>query len=218
MKEEKTKSKKRILYYCILTISVLLLAAAIVLTVYFVTDKGGEVLDNPNNPNEPVEPDNPTKPTEPDEPDDPTGGDNVDPNPYVAPISVAKYSMEYGEIYKNKTIGWIYRHKAIDFTVEAGTEVCAMAEGTVSKVSYSKELGNLITIDHGNGLQSCYSYVEPVAGLGVGQTVQKGEKIGTVAEEYGSEYKDGAHLHFEVKEGKKPVNPTKYIQAYLEEK
>lgn len=215
MKEEKTKSKKRILYYCILTISVLLLAAAIVLTVYFVTDQGGEVLDNPNNPNEPV---GPNEPVEPNEPSDPTGGDNVDPNPYVAPISVAKYNMEYGEIYKNQTVGWIYRHYAIDFNVEAGTEVCSMAEGTVTQVSYSKELGNLITVDHGNGLVSSYSYVEPVAGLGVGQKVKKGEKIGTVAEGYGSEHKDGTHLHFEIKEGNKRVNPTKYIEAYLEEK
>lgn len=215
MKEEKTKNKKRILYYCILTISVLLLAAAIVLTVYFVTDKSGDVLDNPNNPNEPANPDDPD---EPDDPSGPTGGDNVDPNPYVAPIASAKYSMEYGEVYKNNTVGWIYRHYAIDFTAEAGTEVCAMAEGTVADVSYSKELGNLIVVDHGNGLQSRYAYVEPVSGLGVGQKVKKGEKIGTVADEYGSEYKDGPHLHFEVKEGNKSVNPTKYFEAYLEEK
>lgn len=215
MKQEKTKSKKKILYYCMLTISVLLLAAAIVLTVYFVSEQGGEVLEIPSGTDEPA---GPGGTDTPDEPSGPTGGDNVDNNPYVAPVAAAKYNMDYGDIYKNKTIGWIYRHNAIDFAAEAGTEVYAMAAGTVTKVSYSKELGNLITVDHGNGLQSLYSYVEPVAGLGVGQKVAKGEKIGTVAEGYGSEYKDGTHLHFEVKEGKKSVNPTKYFEAYLEEK
>lgn len=212
MKQEKTKGKKRILYYCILTVSVLLLAAAIVLTVYFVSDQSGEVLDNPNNPNEPV------NPNEPEDPNKPTTGDNVDSNPFVAPVALATYKMEYGDIYQNETVGWIYRHYAIDFTADAGTEVVSMADGTVTEVSPNRYSGNRITIDHGNGVQSCYTFVEPVAGLGVGQKVKKGEKIAEVAEAYGSEYKDGTHLHFEVKEGKKTVNPTKYFEAFLEEK
>ncbi len=211
MKEEKTKSKKRILYYCILTISVLLLAAAIVLTVYFVTGNSGEVLENPDDTTEPEKPDDK-------DPDEPTGGDNVDPNPYVAPVSLASYSMEYGDIYKNETMGWIYRHYAIDFAADEGADVFSMAAGTVTNVSYSKELGNLVTVDHGNGIVSCYKFIEPAAGLGIGQKVAKGEKIGAVSAAYGSEKKDGTHLHFEVKENNKNVNPTKYFEAFLEEK
>ncbi|MDE6676257.1 MAG: M23 family metallopeptidase [Clostridia bacterium] len=210
MKEEKTKSKKRVLYYSILTVCVLLLAAAIVLTVYFVTGRSGEVIDAPD-------PSGPTEPDKPDVPDDkPTGGDDVDPNPYVIPIS-ATYNFEYGEIYENQTIGCIYRHYAIDFSADEGTDVFAMADGTVTEVNYHESLGNRITVDHGNGLTSVYIYVTPVAGLGVGQKVTKGEKIAEVGAE-GSEMKDGAHLHFEVKENNKWVDPNKYIDAVLDQK
>ncbi len=216
MKEEKTKSKKRILYYCILTVSVLLLAAAIVLTVYFVTGRGGEVLKDPDDVNQPNNPDD----NDPDDkdPDKPTGGDNVDPNPYVAPVASVTYSLEYGDVYKNQTVGWIYRHYAIDFAAELGAAVCSMADGTVTEVSYSKELGNRITIDHGKGLESSYTFVTPVTGITVGQKVTKGEKIAEVSEACGTEKKDGTHLHFEVKENGKNVNPTKYFEAFLEEK
>lgn len=208
MKEEKTKGKKRVLYYCILTVSVLLLAAAIVLTVYFVTGRSGEVIELP--------PSGPTEPDKPDNPEKPTGGENVDPNPYVTPIS-ATYNFEYGEIYTNQTIGCIYRHYAIDFSADEGTDVLSMANGTITEVSYHESLGNRITIDHGNGLTSVYIYVTPVAGLGVGQKVTKGEKIAEVKAD-GTEQKDGAHLHFEVKENNKWVNPNKYIEAVLDQK
>lgn len=216
MKQEKTKSKKKVLYYCILTLSVLLLAAAIVLTVYFVTGRSGEVIEAPD-PSGPSEPDGPTGPGEPEEPDKPTGGDKVDSNPYVAPLAYAQYTLEYGELYKNQTIGWIYEHLALDFIAEEGEDVFAMANGTVTEVSYHERLGDRITIDHGNGLVSIYTSVTPIAGLGKGQKVQKGEKIGEVQNE-GAEKKDGVHLHFEVKENGYFVNPTKYFDAVLTEK
>ena len=67
-------------------------------------------------------------------------------------------------------------------------------------------------------MTSLYRFVEPVEGLGVKQKVKKGEVIGKVAKAYGSEYKDGTHLHFEVAKDGKNVDPTKYIKATLIEK
>ena len=222
MKEEKTKGKKRILYYFILTVSVLLLAAAIVLTVYFVSGQGGESLETPP-PDDTQQPNNPddNKPDKPNKPDDqdpnnPAG--SVDKDPYVSPVANASYKMEYADIYKNETVGWYYRHYAVDFTADAGAEVKSMAEGTVTQVSKSKETGNIIVVDHADGLQSVYRFVEPIEGLGVGQKVSKGEKIGTVAEAYGVEKADGPHLHFELKSNGKWINPTSIIKAVLEEK
>ena len=212
MKEEKTKSKKKLLYYFILAVSVLLLAAATVLTVYFVSGPSDNVLDKP-----PVtEPDDPNPPVK--DPDKPTGGDDVQVPKYVAPLAKTAYSLAYSEIYTNETVGWSYRHKAIDFAAEAGTDVYAMADGEVESVSYSEETGNVVTIVHADGLKSLYRFVEPAKGLGKGDTVKKGEIIGKVAEAYGSEYKDGPHLHFAVFLKDKAVNPTDYFEAVLEEK
>lgn len=232
MKEEKAKSKKRLLYYVILGISVLLIAAATVLTVYFVSGRTDNVIDNPsidnpgvddpgkdpNKPDNPDNPDNPDKPDNPDNPDNPVGGGDVTEPKYVAPLATVKYSLPYNEIYTNETVGWIYRHKALDFAAEVGTEVYAMADGEVETVSYNDKTGNYIVVDHGNGLKTLYRFVEPTKGLGKGASVKKGQLIATVAEAYGSEFKDGPHLHFEVSVNGKAVNPTDYFEAVLEEK
>ncbi|MDE7296409.1 MAG: M23 family metallopeptidase, partial [Clostridia bacterium] len=124
----------------------------------------------------------------------------------------------YNEIYINETVGWTYRHKALDFAAEVGTEVYAMADGEVETVSYNDKTGNYIIVNHGNGLKTLYRFVEPTKGLGKGATIKKGQVIATVAEAYGSEFKDGPHLHFEVSVNGKAVNPVDYFEAVLEEK
>lgn len=210
MKEQHTKSKKRVVYYLLLAACVLILAAATVLTVYFVTN-GNNVIDNPNTPDNPVTPDNPDNP---DDPNKPTGGEAA---VFVAPVN-ASYTAEYNTIYANETLGWFYRHYALDFAADEGEKVCAMTDGTVSEVSLSQETGNYILIDHGDGLVSCYRFVEPKKGLKAGDKVKAGDEIGTVAASYGSESKDGAHLHFEVTKNGVCVDPTTYIDAVLSEK
>lgn len=211
MKEQKTKSKKRVVYYLLLAACVLVLAAATVLTVYFVTD-GNNVVKNPDNPDVPVTPDDPNKPTDPD--DKPTGGDAVK---YVTPVNAA-YTLGYNAVYANDTLGWVYRHYALDFAAQEGENVSAMTDGTVTEISLSKETGNYILVDHGKGLVSCYRFVEPKEGLKAGDKVKAGDFIGTVAANYGSEAHSGAHLHFEVKQDGKFVDPTTLIDAVLEEK
>ena len=214
--EEKTntKSKKRIIYYVILAVCALLLIAGIVLTVYFVTQPTNTLVTPPPVDN-PDDPSGPSQPNEPDDPSEPSGGDAVR---FVTPINCDSYSVVYGEIYENGTLGWWYRHKAIDFTADAGTEVRSMADGTVESVSLSKELGNLIIINHGDGLKTLYRFVEPVETLKEGAKVTKGQKIGEVAEAYGSEAFDGEHLHLEMTLGKDYVDPTDYLQPVLDEK
>ncbi|MDE7297006.1 MAG: M23 family metallopeptidase, partial [Clostridia bacterium] len=152
MKEAKAKSKKRLLYYVILGISVLLIAAATVLTVYFVSGRSDSLIDNPSidnpNDNNPVNPDD-NKPGNPDDNkpnDNPVGGGDVTEPKYVAPLASVKYSLPYNEIYSNQTVGWYYRHQALDFAAEVGTEVYAMADGEVETVSYNDKTGNYIIV------------------------------------------------------------------------
>ena len=200
MKEEKTKKKKSI-YYILLAVGVALLAAATVLTVWFTT-RGSDVVEVP-----PVE-----------EPDDPSGPSEPEGPEYVRPISVETCSVDYDAIYVSDTTDFIYRHKAVDFAADAGTEVYAMADGTVSEISLSEELGNLITIDHGDGLTMTYRFVEPAEGLSVGAAVEQGACIGTVAEAYGSEAADGTHLHLEVSLNGSLVDPNAYLDLTYDEK
>lgn len=220
MKEEKTKGKKKIVYYILLAACVLLLAAATVLTVYFVTNKG-DIVENPGdnvveNPGD----DTPGGDTgnKPDEGDKPvSGGDVVEPT-FVVPVSGVQYKEEYDYIFTNSTLGWIYRHKALDFGAEAGTAVLCMTDGEVEEISYSETTGNYIVVNHGDNLKSYYRYVEPEASLKVGSKVKAGDRIATVAEAYGSEKCEGTHLHFEVWENDECVDPVKYVDAVLQEK
>ena len=71
--------------------------------------------------------------------------------------------------------------------------------------------GTEITVDHGNGLKSVYRFVTETDGLKVGAEVKKGDVIATVAEATGNEYKDGAHLHFEILENGKSVDPALHL-------
>lgn len=215
MKEENTKKKKGI-YYILLAVGVLLLAAATVLTVWFTTNGRGDVAENPPI-DTPDDPDDDNK-DDPDEPDEPTGPSEPEAPAYVRPIAVETCSVEYNAVYVNDTTNFIYRHKAVDFAAEAGTEVYAMADGTVTVISLSEELGNLITIDHGDGLTTTYRFVEPTQSLKVGAKVEQGAVIGTVAEAYGSEAADGAHLHLEIAKDGANVDPNEYLDLTYDEK
>ncbi len=213
MKEEKTKNKKKVLYFVALAISVLLLIAATVLTVYFVTQGQDEVLDNPPAVEDPDQNNDPKPPVE--DPSGPTGGEDV--VKFVAPVSYTD-ATPFNEIYTNQTVGWSYRHRAVDFAAEAGTNVCAMADGTVSTVSMNETTGNYIVVDHGDGLKTLYRFVEPKEGLAAGAKVKKGDVIATVAAAYGSEAEDGAHLHLEIELNGVKKDPAEYFDIVSSEK
>lgn len=209
MKEEKTKTKKKGLYYFLLIVSVLLLAAATVLTVYFATNNTDDLAENP-----PVDDNKDDDDNKPEEPDEPTGGETL----YVAPVEAEGFSVEHNAVYANTITGFYYRHQGVDFAAEAGAEVYAIADGTVTSVSLSEELGNLITVDHGDGLVSVYRFVEPVDGLEEGDKVRQGDKIASVAEAYGSEAGAGTHLHFEMTLDGEQTDPAEYLEPVYSEK
>ena len=92
-----------------------------------------------------------------------------------------------------------------------------MDDGEVESI-YKDDLlsGTEIVVKHSDGLKTLYRFVTEVNGLKVGDKVEKGEVIATVAEAAGDEYKDGAHLHFEVLKNGQNVDPAEYLT--LEEK
>lgn len=219
MKEEKEAktNRKKLLTCVLLAAGVLLLAAAIVLTVYFTTNVPGEIAEVPGGETpggETPDKDDGETPGG-DEDDTPTGGET---ERYAMPVASADCTTEHDAIYANAAVGMYYRHSGVDFAAEAGAEVYAMADGVVSEISLSEQLGNLVTIEHDGGLETVYRFVEPVDTLDVGDTVDKGELIGYVAEAYGTESQDGTHLHFEVLLNGEQTDPAGYLDLVYEEK
>ncbi len=134
----------------------------------------------------------------------------------VLPVDAVSIVNDYG-FFHNKTLNTYYEHEGVDFSAQAGTEVKATESGKIESI-YKDDilLGTEIVVDHGNGVKTVYRFVTEKEGLKVGDAVVKGEVIATIAEATGNEYKDGPHLHFEVYENGKRVDPTSYLT--LEEK
>ncbi len=140
----------------------------------------------------------------------------VTPEGMTMPMKTVSLLNEH-EFYHNKTLDSYYLHKGVDFAAEVGAEVVAVDDGVVESVYKSDLLlGTEIVVKHEDGLKSVYRFVNEVEGLKAGDSVARGQVIATVAEANGNEYKDGAHLHFEILKDGVSVDPATYLT--LEEK
>lgn len=98
-------------------------------------------------------------------------------------------------------------HTGLDIATSAGTGIRPITAGTVSYVGYKGSYGNLIIIDHGNGVQSYYAHCSALY-VSVGQPVDSGTTIGAVGSTGNS---TGPHLHLEIRLNGSPVNPQNYL-------
>ena len=153
-------------------------------------------------------------------PDDDHNNDDeqvvVTPEGMMMPLETVTVLNEYG-FYHNKTLNCYYEHAGVDFVAAAGTQVLAVDDGIIESI-YTGDLllGTEITVKHDDGLKSVYRFVNQVEGLKAGDSIKKGQVIATVAEANGNEYKEGAHLHFEILKEGASVDPAVYLT--LEEK
>jgi murein DD-endopeptidase MepM/ murein hydrolase activator NlpD len=98
-------------------------------------------------------------------------------------------------------------HTGLDFPAEAGTKVLASAGGVVQLSEYHAEYGNLVELDHGNGLVTRYAHNSRVL-VKVGDLIKRGQAISEVGT---SGRSTGPHLHFEVLLGGVPQDPAKFL-------
>lgn len=103
--------------------------------------------------------------------------------------------------------GQMAMHAGLDFAAPIGTPVLAAAGGVVSVAEFSPAYGNMVTIDHGNGLQTLYAHASKLD-VKVGEIVRKGQQIAQVGSTGRS---TGAHLHFEVHFNGVPQNPARFL-------
>lgn len=102
---------------------------------------------------------------------------------------------------------WGSFHTGLDIDGDTGQPFVAAAGGTVSSVGWSGGYGNMILIDHGNGVATRYAHASKVS-VSNGQQISKGESIGLVGSTGRS---TGPHLHFEVIINGDTVNPLNYL-------
>jgi murein DD-endopeptidase MepM/ murein hydrolase activator NlpD len=101
-------------------------------------------------------------------------------------------------------------HQGIDLAAPRGTPVIATADGKVADARKSGGYGNMVRLDHGDGITTLYGHLRKIH-VKEGQTVSRGDVIGEVGSTGRS---TGPHLHYEVAESGRPVCPLKnYLLA-----
>lgn len=98
-------------------------------------------------------------------------------------------------------------HPGMDIANNAGTPIFATADGVVVKAGWSGGYGNLVQIDHGNGIVTLYGHNSLIS-VSVGQTVKKGQLISYMGSTGNS---TGPHVHYEVRVNGTAVNPESFL-------
>jgi murein DD-endopeptidase MepM/ murein hydrolase activator NlpD len=127
--------------------------------------------------------------------------------PSVLPIEGGWYSSNYG--WRIDPISGVRAfHEGMDFMAEMGTPARAAAGGMVIYSDFHSQYGNMIEIDHGNGLVSRYAHLSKRL-VKNGDVVLSGSTIGAVGSTGRS---TGPHLHFEVRQNGAPLNPVQFLR------
>jgi murein DD-endopeptidase MepM/ murein hydrolase activator NlpD len=100
-------------------------------------------------------------------------------------------------------------HTGLDFKAEHGSVVRATGAGRVVSAEYSGAYGNMVEVEHANGVSSRYGHLSAI-GVSVGQNV----KIGAVLGRVGSTGRStGPHLHYETRIDGEAVDPQRFLRA-----
>lgn len=108
-----------------------------------------------------------------------------------------KISSNFGDLRVNRT------HKGIDIAVKQGTKIEAAAAGKVIFSGWQKGYGKTLIIEHQDGRLTRYAHAENLL-VSQGEQVSLGQKIATVGS---TGHSTGPHLHFEVIQDGKAINP-----------
>jgi murein DD-endopeptidase MepM/ murein hydrolase activator NlpD len=100
-------------------------------------------------------------------------------------------------------------HTGLDLGAREGSPVRAAGGGKVIRASDAGTYGNLVIIDHGNGLETRYAHLQGFS-VKPGDIVQPGEIVGQVGK---TGRVTGPHLHFEVRRDGQPIDPSSEISG-----
>jgi len=116
----------------------------------------------------------------------------------------------YGRI----TTAYRRGHLAVDIANRTGTPISAIDSGTVTIAGWYGWAGKAVQIDHGNGFVSFYAHMSTI-NVSPGQAVQRGQVLGGIGCTRGRQGRcTGPHLHLEVYQQGRPINPCAVGACY----
>ncbi len=120
----------------------------------------------------------------------------------VLPVS-GRISSRYGESSSRRRS----THTGLDIACSMGTDIKVVSKGTITFAGRAGSYGNLVKVDHGNGIETWYGHCSKIYS-NVGDEVKAGDVIAAVGSTGNS---TGPHLHFEIRINGATVNPQKYV-------
>lgn len=102
-------------------------------------------------------------------------------------------------------------HTGIDLRGDTGDPVRVTASGRVTRAGWAGGYGNMVEVDHGNGISTRYGHMSKIE-VKNGQQVSIGQTIGRIGSTGRS---TGPHLHYETRISDRPVDPQKFLRAGL---
>lgn len=128
--------------------------------------------------------------------------------PFSAPMPMNTLSSRFG-VRSDPFLGKRALHSGIDYAARSGTPVRATAAGKVVRAGRSGGYGNLVEIDHGNGVKTRFGHMSRID-VKVGDDIMRGTQLGAVGSTGRS---TGPHLHYEVRRDGRAIDPLRFIRA-----
>mgnify|MGYP004633934219 FL=1 len=114
-------------------------------------------------------------------------------------------------VYSATLQEWIV-HKGIDIKAPRTTVVKSAEEGTVKAIKNDPRYGLTIIIEHSDGFKTVYSNLLTTEFVKEGETVSKGQSLGTIGNSAAFEIADEPHLHFELLKNEETQDPKLYLK------
>ena len=128
--------------------------------------------------------------------------------PSLKPVANLQFTSFYG-VRSDPFRGTAAMHAGVDIPGPIGTPIYATADGIVGRTGWVGGYGNLVELEHGQGLETRYGHLSKIL-VAQGQRVKRGDVIALMGSTGRS---TGSHLHYEVRMDGRAVNPIPYLDT-----
>jgi murein DD-endopeptidase MepM/ murein hydrolase activator NlpD len=128
--------------------------------------------------------------------------------PFRDPAPGREITSPFGN-RKDPFFGKLALHTGVDFRFTPGEKVKATAPGKVISAGWAGGYGNMVEIDHGNGISTRYGHMADIL-VKPGDTLKTGDIVGLAGSTGRS---TGTHLHYEVREHGQAIDPLYFVRA-----
>ena len=137
---------------------------------------------------------------------------NMSISPFLPVLNATIYKEYYGdELVYNSTLKQWETHNGIDFTAASGSSVYSILDGKVIDVYNNILEGSVVVVEHNDGIVSTYGSLDENVLVKEGDSVNRGQELGTISESASAELDAGAHLHFSLTDDGQKIDPASYL-------